>query len=80
MYESSLRSILSECKWNFATKRVLLTVVTDTMAWYDQGETLVYQKPSDVIRIFGDNSDGSIWREEGDLIISDTSGLGIRYV
>jgi hypothetical protein len=80
VYEISLRSILSECKWNFATKRVLLSQVTDTLAWYDTGETYVYQKPADVVRIFGVSADDVTWREEGDFIISDTSGLGIRYV
>lgn len=80
VYEVSLRSILSECKWNFATKRALLSVVTDTMAWYYTNETYVYQKPIDLIRIFGTNDENAVWREEGDFIISDTSGLGVLYV
>lgn len=80
VYETSLRSILGECKWNFATKRALLSAVTDDLAWYDSGETYVYNKPADVVRIFGVSSSGVAWREEGDFIISDTSGLGIRYV
>ena len=32
------------------------------------------------IRIFGTNDDSATWREEGDYIISDTTGLGVRYV
>ena len=80
VYEISLRSILSECKWNFATKRALLSVVVDTLDWYDDGETFIYQKPTDVVRIFGTNDDDAVWREEGDYIISDTDGLGLRYV
>lgn len=80
VYDSSLRSILSECKWNFATKRALLAVSTDSLSWYDTGEGIVYQKPSDIVRIFGTNSPSAQWREEGDYIVSDTSGLGIRYV
>lgn len=80
VYDSSLRSTLYECKWNFATKRVLLSVSTDTMDWYDTGETNIYIKPADLIRIFGTNDKNATWREEGDYIISDTAGLGIRYV
>jgi hypothetical protein len=80
VYESSLRSALSECKWNFATKRLLLSLSADTLTWYDSGEIYVYAKPTDIIRIFGVNSIGARWREEGDYIISDTAGLGIRYV
>ncbi len=80
VYESSLRSILSECKWNFATTRALLTQVTDAMAWYYTDEAYVYARPVDVIRIFGTNDNDAMWREEGDFIISDTSGLGVIYV
>jgi hypothetical protein len=80
VYETSLRSILSECKWNFATVRAILSVSADTMAWNDVGENIVYVRPSDIVRIFGTNDDSARWREEGDYIISDTTGLGIRYV
>jgi hypothetical protein len=82
VYEISLRSILSECKWNFATKRRILAQSAQTLEWYftGDGEAYVYARPSDVIRIFGTNDDDAIWREEGDLIISDTKGLGVIYV
>lgn len=80
VYESSLRSILSECKWNFATKRALLTLSSDVLDWYDVGETKVYIKPIDMIRAFGANDANATWREEGDYILSDTVGLGLRYV
>uniref|UniRef100_A0A6M3XLM8 Putative tail tubular protein n=1 Tax=viral metagenome TaxID=1070528 RepID=A0A6M3XLM8_9ZZZZ len=79
VYEISLKSILGECKWNFATQRVLLVSSATTMAWYYTNETTVYVRPSACIRIFGTNDDDAEWREEGDLIISDTTGLGIIY-
>jgi hypothetical protein len=80
VYELSLRSILGECKWNFATKRALLSVSTDTLEWYDTGMIYVYIKPIDMIRIHSTNQPDAAWREEGDYIISDTQGLGVRYV
>ena len=80
VYEISLKSILSETCWNFATKRALLAQSADTLAWYDTGEVYVYVRPNNVIRIFGTNSPGATWREELNYIISDTSGLGVRYV
>jgi len=80
LYDTSLRSILSECLWNFAIKRKLLAVSTDTLDWYDPGVTIVYGRPSDCVRIFGVNNDNAIWREEGDYIVSDTVDLGIKYV
>ena len=80
VYEISLKDILSECKWNFATKRRLLSLSTDTLQWYDSSNTYIYTKPSDSIFIYETNDRDATWREEGDYIISDTSGLGVRYV
>lgn len=80
VYEASLRYVLNECKWNFATKRANLTVSADTFDFYDTGETVVYIRPTDIIRIFGVSDPSAKWREEGDYIFSDTSSLGIRYV
>jgi hypothetical protein len=79
VYDLSLRSILSECKWNFATRRDLLATAVVSLDWYYTNETYKYAKPSDIIRIFGTNDDSAIWREEGDYIFSDTKGLGIVY-
>lgn len=80
VYEISLRAILSECKWNFATRRKLLVQSADALDWYHTGETYLYSRPNNVVRIFGTNDDDAQWREEGDYIISDTYGLGISYV
>lgn len=80
VYETALRSVLSECKWNFATKRANLSVITNTLDFNDVGEATVYQKPTDMIRIYSSNPVNARWREEGDYIISDSSGLGVRYV
>ncbi len=80
VYDLSLRSILSETCWNFATKRSLLASSSTTMDWYHSGEIVVYARPSDVIRIFETNDENATWHEEGDYIISDTQGLGVKYV
>ena len=80
VYEISLRSILSECKWNFATRRALLATSADTLAWYHTDEAYVYSRPNNIIRIFETNDDDAVWREEGDYILADTQGLGIKYV
>lgn len=80
VYDSALRSILEECKWNFATKRLTLSSSADSVDWYDTGETYVYQKPADLIKIHGTNYEAATWRVEGEHIFSDTAALGIRYV
>ena len=80
IYELALRSVLSECKWNFATKRKLLSESADVFEWYDSSERFVYVKPIDCIRIFNTNNKYATWREEGDYVFSDTPNLGVRYV
>jgi hypothetical protein len=80
VYDMSLRSILSECLWNFAVKRKLLQVSTDSVDWNEPGVTILYGRPSDVVRIFSTNSPKAVWYEEGDYILSDTAGLGLKYV
>jgi len=82
VYTISLESILSECLWTFATKRVNLAQVSDEIAWSPPGTTLsyAYQVPNDTIRIFGVSDDGATWYREGDIIFSDTASLGIIYV
>ena len=79
-YPESRRSVLGECLWNFATKRVVLNLSTESIAWVTLGMNFVYQLPSDVVRIFETNSVGAQWRVEGDKIISDANTLGIKYV
>jgi len=80
VYELALRSILSECKWNFATRRKLLSASATEFEWYENSEKYVYSKPADCIRVISTNDKYATWREEGDYILSDTANLGIRYV
>lgn len=77
VYEAALRSMLAECKWNFATTRCTLSLSSDEMDWDYTNEVYVYTRPTNIVRIFGTNDDNATWREEADYIISDTSGLGI---
>lgn len=79
VYESALRSILGECKWNFATTRCTLSLLSSTAPWTDVSETYLYQRPTNVIRIWGASDKYATWREEGDIIYSDTASLGLRY-
>jgi len=86
VYDICLKSILGECEWNFAKKRVLLEEIDADdadLAWTTQDESYIYDKPSDIVRIFGNNAYKKadlVMRVEKDYIISNYSGLGIRYV
>lgn len=80
VYETALRSVLAAGRWNFATKRILLSVSTYVPEWSHTGESYVYQRPADMIRLFETNDEDATWREEGEYILADTAGLGIKYV
>jgi hypothetical protein len=80
VYEIALKSVLTECRWTFATTRATLSLSADTMPWYHDGEAYVYVRPSTCLRIFEVSDRVARWREEGDYIISDTASLGIKYV
>lgn len=79
-YDESRKSVLSEVLWNFATKRELLNLSVFTPAWVKDQVNYVFQLPSDVIRIFGVNSDYITWRIEGQYLYADTNEIGILYV
>lgn len=79
VYDIARRSILSECLWSFATTRATLSVSAVVMPFYYPGEGYVYVRPSDCLKIFATSDPQAVYKEEGDLIISDTQGLGIKY-
>ena len=83
LYDMALEMILSETLWTFATKRVLLATLDKEIVFAtdkESGLNFTYQRPPDVIRIFSTNDEGAYYKEEGDTIVSDTTGLGIIYV
>lgn len=81
LYDIALEDMLSETLWTFATRRKLLVETTDPIAFSidDEGLIISYQRPIEVIRIFRTNDTAAYYREEGDQIVSDTTGLGIIY-
>ena len=82
LYDMDLEELLAETLWTFATKRATLALLAETIVFNNERETLayIYQKPNDVIRIFETSDTAAYWKEEEDTIVSDTSGLGIKYV
>lgn len=74
VYLDSLKSILSECCWNFAKKRVMLNKLTVQPAW---GGGNYFQIPADVVRIF--KTTAKHWEIEGNYIKTPESEIGILY-
>lgn len=80
VYEIARKSILCECLWSFATTRGTLSTTAANLAFHYDDENYVYVRPTVALKIFDVSDKDAIWREEGDLIITDTANLGIRYV
>lgn len=74
MYRDSLKSILSECCWNFACKRSKLNRTVFEPAW---GGGNYFQLPADVIRIFKTTAEE--WDIEGDKLRTNAKDVGILY-
>jgi hypothetical protein len=80
-YDESRKSILSECLWNFATKREALNIIASPgLAYIENQNNFVFQLPSDIIRIFAVSCATCDWRIERDTLITDTDEIGIKYV
>lgn len=74
VYDQSLRSILSETCWSFATKRALLNRLEEVPV---VGSGYYFQRPSDCIEIF--ETTANSWRPEGEKIWSSDPTLGVIY-
>lgn len=81
MYNQSLRSVLAECDWKFATKKVLLNKLDIEPAWNNDGKLYYYQLPDDFVEIFGVMDESAKWEREGETILTDAAKtFGIKYV
>ncbi len=80
VYDFARNNFLTDNKWTFSTTRTTLsTVATSVLSWFHVDESYVYTKPTGVLRIWEVNNTQAIWREEGDYIISNSAGLGIKW-
>ncbi len=74
VYKDSLKSILSECCWSFAKKRIMLNMLTTKPAW---GGGNYFQLPADMVAIFKATTDK--YELEADKLITDEKEIGILY-
>jgi len=79
IYDLTLETLLMEHPWSFAQKRADLAVVDEDPAFTDDYMTIVYQKPTDLLRVNFVNNKAAIFKVEGDRILSNTSDLAIKY-
>lgn len=80
VYDFCRKNFLTDNKWAFSTTRsTLSTVATTTFAYLQNDESFVYTKPTGSLRIWEVSAPGSIWREEGDYIASNSANLGVKF-
>ena len=77
-YPVSLKTLLEDMPYTFATDRTELTVHMVDGPLYEF--TYRYQLPGDFIQIVDTDPPEARWKIEGTKLLSDESSLGIRYV
>ena len=79
VYDIILEEILTEHRWSFAQKRILLSQLSVTLAHDEDGMEYVYAKPVDFLKLNFLNSSSAVVKIEENGILSNESGLGIIY-
>jgi len=86
IYDIARNSILTESRWTFSLTRSTLVTnsTTGLIPWFHdfEGEAHVYNRPGSsgsCLRVWEMSVSNAIWREEGQYIISDTSGLEAKW-
>jgi hypothetical protein len=78
-YDRTREDVLTDHIWNFAQKRAVLATLSADPVWTDDDMTIVYQKPTDCLKINYVNIRSAIFKIEEDKILSNTTGLKIKY-
>ena len=79
VYTEILDEVLMEHAWSFAQKRVALAELGTDPVWEDDGMTVAYGIPTDMLKLNYVNTPSATIRVESVGILSDTSGLEILY-
>ena len=79
LYAQKRDNVLTDHVWNFAQKRAVLATLETDPTWTDDDMTVMYQKPTDCLKINYVNIESAVVKIEEDKILSDTTGLKIKY-
>ena len=71
--------VLTDHIWGFAQTRAELATVSGEPVWTEDLMTVIYQKPTDCLKINFVNIESAIYKIEGDKILSNEEGLKIKY-
>lgn len=80
IYDSTLRSVLSQAPWSFAIKSSNLAYLPAiTVPFTRSSMAFYFQMPSDYINLIRVYPDYAKYRIEGDRLLSDCQTVGITY-
>lgn len=79
VYDDIRDEVLGEHPWSFAQKRAGLAVLAITIPMTEDGMTIAYAKPSDLIRISAVSDPKATYKFESYGILSNTANLKIKY-
>ena len=79
IYKQTRDDVLTDHVWNFAQKRAVLATLSEEPAWDEDEMAVVYQKPTDCLKINFVNIESAIVKIEEDKILSNETGLKIKY-
>jgi hypothetical protein len=76
LFDDSLRVVLCEAYWMFATKRTELSLTSDAVdvSWTKNNLVYIYDLPDDFLRLMGWSEDNEFLRQEGQYLISTSNG------
>lgn len=79
LYPYVRNGVLTDHLWTFAQKRMALAVVAGDPEFTEDGVTIIYQLPVDLLQLNFVNQRGALVKIEEDKLLSDASGLKIKY-
>ena len=79
VYDDLRDAVLCETPWSFAQKRVAFTILDITPVFTDDRMTIVYARPSDLLKLNFLSDASAIVKVEHDGIYSDTRNLKAIY-
>lgn len=80
VYSQLLHFCLAQNSWSFAKKTVALATLDVTVEDFGDGVSVAYAFPSDWIKPVKWNLPNAIIRQEAGMIISDSTGLKVKYI
>lgn len=78
-YDLILDEVLCEHEWSFAQKRAALAQLDTTLPMTDDGVSIVYAKPPDIIKLNYVNFEYATVKVESYGIVSNVNGLKLIY-